>query len=134
MSRKFFPVFALLIVLAMFTAACGGGGDSAALQSEIDSLQSDLDAANAKLEEAMAAPADTVTETMEVAVTFEGGGDTLAKVQDLGVLNCGVSGGLPGFSVPDADGNMTGFDWDYCRVVAAAALGDADAIGGQCIA
>ncbi|NQU31329.1 MAG: amino acid ABC transporter substrate-binding protein [Anaerolineae bacterium] len=125
MSRKLFPFFAALVLLALVVTACGGGGDTSALQGEIDSLQSDLDAANAKLEEAMAMPAET--ETMEVAVTFAGGGDTLAKVQGLGVLNCGVSGGLPGFSVPDADGNMTGFDWDYCRVVAAAALGNADA-------
>lgn len=125
MSRKLFPFFAVLVLLALVVTACGGGGDTSALQGEIDSLQSDLDAANAKLEEAMAMPADTVTE--QVAVTFAGGGDTLAKVQGLGVLNCGVSGGLPGFSVPDADGNMTGFDWDYCRVVAAAALGNADA-------
>ena len=28
------------------------------------------------------------------AITFEGGGDTLAAVQDRGVLNCGVSGSL----------------------------------------
>ena len=31
------------------------------------------------------------------------------------------------FSFPDADGNMEGFDFDYCRAVAVAALGDAEA-------
>ncbi len=61
------------------------------------------------------------------AVTFAGGGDTLAEVQGRGVLNCGVSGALLAFSFPDADGNMEGFDFDYCRAVAVAALGDAEA-------
>lgn len=54
--------------------------------------------------------------------------DTLAKVKDLGVLNCGVSGSLLAFSFPDADGNIKGFDADYCKAVAAAALGDAEAV------
>ncbi len=55
-------------------------------------------------------------------------GDTLAAVQDRGVLNCGVSGALLAFSYVDADGNMAGFDADYCRAVAAAVLGDATAV------
>ncbi len=55
-------------------------------------------------------------------------GDTLAAVQDRGVLNCGVSGALLAFSYVDADGNMAGFDADYCRAVAAAVLGDANAV------
>jgi len=55
-------------------------------------------------------------------------GETLGKVQDLEVLNCGVSGALLAFSYVDADGNMAGFDADYCRAVAAAVLGDAEAV------
>ncbi len=55
-------------------------------------------------------------------------GDTLAAVKDRGVLNCGVSGALLAFSYVDADGNMAGFDADYCRAVAAAVLGDANAV------
>ncbi len=45
---------------------------------------------------------------------------TLEKVKKAGVLNCGVSGNLPGFSQKQKDGTMTGFDADYCRAVAAA--------------
>ncbi|MBL6979571.1 MAG: amino acid ABC transporter substrate-binding protein [Anaerolineales bacterium] len=56
-------------------------------------------------------------------------GDTLGAVQDAGILNCGVSGALLAFSYVDADGNMAGFDADYCRAVAAAVLGDAEAVG-----
>ena len=49
----------------------------------------------------------------------------LEVVQERGELLCGVSGILPGFSVRDHRGIMTGFDVDFCRAVAAAVLGDA---------
>lgn len=70
-----------------------------------------------------AAPEETVT--VDPAQT-EGG--LLAAVQDRGTLICGVSQGLPGFSIQGDDGTYTGFDVDYCRAVAAAVLGDADAV------
>lgn len=53
---------------------------------------------------------------------------TLEEVTARGFLNCGVSAGLPGFSEPDDSGNWTGFDVDYCRAVAAAIFGAADAV------
>jgi general L-amino acid transport system substrate-binding protein len=49
---------------------------------------------------------------------------TLKAVQDRGVLSCGVSQGLPGFSSPDDKGNWTGLDVDVCRAIAAAVLND----------
>jgi general L-amino acid transport system substrate-binding protein len=55
-------------------------------------------------------------------------GDTLAAVQDRGTLNCGVNNAVPGFGFVDADGNFSGFDIDFCRAVAAAVLGDPDAV------
>ncbi|WP_417784231.1 amino acid ABC transporter substrate-binding protein, partial [Terasakiella pusilla] len=51
--------------------------------------------------------------------------DTLETVKARGELICGVSTGLPGFSIPDEKGNWTGIDVDVCRGVAAAVLGDA---------
>ncbi len=56
-------------------------------------------------------------------------GGTLAEVQARGQLVCGVNGGLPGMSVLNADtGLYEGMDGDYCRAVAAAVLGDPDAV------
>jgi general L-amino acid transport system substrate-binding protein len=53
----------------------------------------------------------------------------LARVIDRGQLICGVNGGLPGFSFLDeATGQVSGFDADYCRAVAAAVLGDPNAV------
>ena len=49
---------------------------------------------------------------------------TLKTVKDRGVLACGVSQGLPGFSAPDDKGNWTGLDVDVCRAIAAAIFND----------
>ncbi len=53
---------------------------------------------------------------------------TKEEVQKRGVLNCGVSTGLPGFSIADAKGVWAGIDVDGCKAVAAATLGDATKI------
>ncbi len=53
---------------------------------------------------------------------------TLDDVKARGKLNCGVTTGLVGFAAPDANGNWEGFDVDFCRAVAAAVLGDANAV------
>ncbi|MCK8464395.1 amino acid ABC transporter substrate-binding protein [Aliiroseovarius sp. S1339] len=53
---------------------------------------------------------------------------TLDDVKARGKLNCGVTTGLVGFAAPDANGKWEGFDVDFCRAVAAAVLGDANAV------
>ena len=40
------------------------------------------------------------------------------------MLNCGANGTLAGFGLPDAQGNWTGFDVDFCRAIAAAIFND----------
>src|ERR1700753_3564107 len=50
--------------------------------------------------------------------------DTLKTVKDRGMLSCGVSQGLPGFSSPDDKGNWTGIDVDVCRAIAAVIFND----------
>ncbi len=53
---------------------------------------------------------------------------TLDDVKAKGFLQCGVSTGLVGFAAPDANGNWEGFDVAVCRAVAAAVLGDPQAV------
>ncbi len=53
---------------------------------------------------------------------------TLDDVRAAGMLRCGVSEGLPGFSDKDAAGAWHGFDVDFCRAVAAAVIGDPDKV------
>ncbi|MFO1121195.1 MAG: amino acid ABC transporter substrate-binding protein [Hyphomicrobiales bacterium] len=58
-----------------------------------------------------------------VAVTAAQAG-TLDDVKQKGFVQCGVSQGLAGFSLPDAQNNWTGMDVDFCRAVAAAIFND----------
>lgn len=53
---------------------------------------------------------------------------TLDEVKSRGKLLCGVNPGLLGFAAQDADGKWSGFDVDFCKALAAAVLGDANAV------
>jgi len=53
------------------------------------------------------------------------GSATMDATRTKGQLACGVSGQVPGFSLPDSQGVMRGLDADTCRAVTAAVLGDA---------
>lgn len=52
-------------------------------------------------------------------------GPITQRILDRKELICGVSKGTPGFTVINPDGTYSGFDVDFCRVIAAAVLGDA---------
>jgi general L-amino acid transport system substrate-binding protein len=50
--------------------------------------------------------------------------EIFARVQARRQLNCGVNNGRVGFSSQDNNGRWLGLDADFCRAVAAAAIGD----------
>ena len=105
----------VLVALALAVAACGS--------DDGDDQGADGDAP-AETTEAAA-----VTEAPETEVEMtDSHGDLLAIVSERGTLNCGVSGSAVAFSETQPDGSTTGFDADYCRAVAAAIFGDADAV------
>jgi general L-amino acid transport system substrate-binding protein len=53
----------------------------------------------------------------------------LIEVQSRGMLRCGVNADLPGFGFYDAvRKRWSGFDVDFCRIIAAAVLGDASKV------
>ena len=54
--------------------------------------------------------------------------DTLDSVKSKGHVQCGVSTGLPGFSLADENGKWKGLDVDVCRAIAAAVLGDSSKV------
>jgi len=85
-----------------------------------------------------AAPNQT-TAPGQTTTTGGGGGNSgqapagqsvLDRVIANGSLTCGV-GSVPGFSAVNADGRDVGFDVDICRAVAAAVLGNSDAVTFQ---
>ena len=63
----------------------------------------------------------------EAGASQEAGG-LLQEVQSRGTLRCGVNDAVPGFGFTGEDGEPQGFDIDFCRAVAAAVLGDAEAV------
>ena len=50
---------------------------------------------------------------------------TLPIVKTRGQLVCGINGQLPDFAIHDAQGSKGGLEVEFCRAIAAAALGDA---------
>lgn len=92
----------LALTLTLAVAACGQGG---------------------REEEA---PEDAAVHTPTAAPDFNS--PTLQAIKRRGRLNCGVHEGLIGFAYTDNRGQWRGFDADFCRALAAAVLGDADAV------
>lgn len=112
MSRRVLSLIGLL-VLALVVTACG---DQAPESQEPGSSVAPSAAESMAPEESGDATPEPVA------------GGRLELVQERGELICGVNGSLPGFSFLDESGNTVGFDADFCRVVAAAVLGDAEAV------
>jgi ABC-type amino acid transport/signal transduction systems, periplasmic component/domain len=75
-------------------------------------------------------PSATTTVTAQADGSTDGGArvSLLETVQAAGVVRCGTRDALPGFAVLDSSGEHVGFDSDFCRVIAAAVLGDAGAV------
>ena len=98
MSRKLFFVFAILTITAMLVGACTAAATPTAAP------------------EATAAPA------------AQGTGQIVQTIRDRGRVVCGGRTDLPGFGYLDANGRNVGFDIDVCRAIAAALLGDPEAV------
>lgn len=62
---------------------------------------------------------------MTVSTSWAG---TLEDVKKKDLLTCGISEGVPGFSIPDSTGHWVGFDVDMARAVSAAVLSDPEKI------
>jgi general L-amino acid transport system substrate-binding protein len=150
MKRNVLLTFVSLLALSLMVTGCGGSQVvekvvtvevekvvTVEVPKEVEKIvtvevEAEVTAATeAATEEAAAAepteaPAETTQETAAPAAQE---GSTLQIVQDRGVLNCGGNANVPGFGYLDPDTNeFAGFDIDYCRAVAAAVLGDANAV------
>jgi general L-amino acid transport system substrate-binding protein len=112
-KSKLLKLLAMFLTIGVVAAACGSDSDGD-------------DAAPATTAAAVVETTAAPTTTAEVEVVA--GGSLLDTVQARGTLNCGVSGSAVAFSETQADGSVIGFDADYCRAVAAAVLGDANAV------
>ena len=101
----------VVMALGLVVTACSSSSDGDADSNTGDSVATE----------------DTAAATDDVEVTQSSGG-RLAAVKAAGVLECGGNDTLPGFGIIDADGSFSGFDIDFCKVIAAAVLGDSEAV------
>ena len=118
MNRMTRGAVAPLIALALIGAACTSDGDSGG---------GDTSPAGTDAPEESTAPEETTApeDTVEVVQADE---SKLDSVQSAGVFKCGTRDALPGFATLDEAGEHVGFDSDFCRVIAAAVLGDSTAV------
>ena len=133
-------LFALLAVAAMLTlAACSeemtnaeikraamGMGmveSSAAMMSDQEVMAQAKGMGMMTKEEADAMAKEMMPDESMMMV-----GDRLAQVKERGKVICASRNDVPGYGSMDASGNNVGFDIDLCRALAAAVLGDPNAI------
>jgi len=124
MSRKLFILFGLLISVSMLVAACGSkqattpaGGEAVAPVETVEVVKTVI----------VTVPVESTALPPEI-IKPAGYGETLAAVKANGKVVCGVHTELLGFGYLDENGRNIGFDIDFCRAVAAAVLGDPEAI------
>ena len=127
-------LIAIGLVAALFTLAACSSGDSDALQADLDRARADLAAAQAERDAARSDLA-TAQADLEAATASEpatASANRLETVRERGRLVCASNNSLAGFGRLDsASSEVVGFDIDLCRAVAAAVLGDADAVTYQ---
>ncbi len=124
--RKTSALWALLMALVLASAACTSAtSDGEAADNSGTTADAGTDDGG---DDATDDGGDDATDDGGETVELTQGGGLLASVQAAGELKCGTRDALAGFAVLQGDGTHVGFDSDFCRVIAAAVLGDAEAV------
>ncbi len=126
MSRKLFFVLGILIAISLLATACGAKATEAPAPTS-GGVVAPAETIEVKQTVIVEVPVQSTALPPEI-ITQAGYGDRLKAVQARGKVVCGVHTSLLGFGYLDADGRNVGFDIDFCRAVAAAVLGDPNAI------
>ena len=116
-------LIALLGVLALLISACTSdeSGDTTAASDGVSETTAAMDDGS---DTTMGG--DESTDTSDALQASDT--SVLETVMANGQVRCGTRDALPGFAVLQSDGTHVGFDSDFCRVIAAAVLGDAEAV------
>jgi len=125
MNRKLYSLFALLTVVSMLLMACGGSPTPTNTGNTGAGENTGGAAANSGGENTGGEVAEGGEGAAPAAQTGE---SILDRVRARGTLVCGGRTDLLGFGYLDDNGNNIGFDIDLCRAVAAAVLGDPNAV------
>lgn len=119
---KLLRLVALLLAITIGAAACASSNDDDAQSDGSDTTA----APSGDDEPDDSGDSDDVDTTDTTVDLVQGSGSTLDDVIAAGEVRCGTRDSLPGFAVLQGDGTYEGFDNDFCRVIAAAVLGDAN--------
>jgi general L-amino acid transport system substrate-binding protein len=111
-TRSLFQGMSIALVLGLALTACAEGEAEDPVE-ELQEEEGDV----GEIEEGETEPGQTPE-----------GESLLDTVQGRGELICGVNDAVAGFGLLTEDGDFEGFDIDFCRVIAAAVIGDADAV------
>jgi len=120
LNRSSARVIAVAAAATLVVAACGNDDSGSSTATEAPATT----AASGGSDTTAAPDTTSAPDVVEV----QEGGSILDAVIARGTLNCGVSGAAVAFSFSQPDGSMDGIDADFCRAVAAAVLGDANAV------
>ena len=123
LRKKLFVMVAALAALAAILAACSGGLSEEDVEQRAQELAMER-AAEGLTEADVEARAEELAREMMAEST----GERLQAVKDRGKVICASRNDVPGYGYLDAGGNNVGFDIDLCRALAAAVLGDPNAI------
>ncbi|MCE2464735.1 MAG: amino acid ABC transporter substrate-binding protein [Dehalococcoidia bacterium] len=134
LKNKVYFVVAVLLALAVTLAACGGGGlseedvEERAQTLAAERMTDDTAMTEADVEEKAQMLAQTMVAQQMQDDQMETVGNRLQAVMDRGRVICASRNDVPGYGSLDDAGNNVGFDIDLCRALAAAVLGDPNAI------
>ncbi len=127
MSRKLFFVFSVLITISLLVTACGAKQTEAPASTGGEVVAPVIETVEVIKTVIVEVPVEGTPLPPEI-LKPAGYGETLQAVQARGKVVCGVHTELLGFGYLDENGRNIGFDIDFCRAVAAAVLGDPEAI------
>lgn len=118
MLRKITLVVSVLIVASLALTACGPTATPAPASSD----------GGASAEQPTSMPASDSGGDEAMPAQSSGQGEIMKRVLERGSVVCGGRTDLAGFGFLDDNGNNKGFDIDICKAVAAAVLGDPEAV------
>lgn len=106
--RKLSAISAAMLASALVLSGCATSNDTGSTATDTGSSSTNSDSSSSST----AAAESSVLESVLAA----------------GAVRCGTRDALPGFAVLQDSGEHVGFDSDFCRAIAAAVFGDANAV------
>ena len=124
MKGKIYIALAAILVFSLALVACTAEPDEAVIEERAKKMAEEM---APKIAETMVPEmAEKMAEEMVKEQMMEG--SRLETVKDRGKVICASRNDVPGYGFIDGAGNNEGFDIDLCRALAAAVLGDPNAI------